>query len=360
MKILRLLLSFLIFTSHCKTPTIEELLEKRLIKTYDQAETLNLYYATLRSQDPNAENGCNDSRFLTTADKEIKTGYCIVNVPANRDIGALQLGFGNRENFFQFLGHKPFANQENLIEDLKKDPHDEILVFVHGFNVKFEEAILRGGQIRFDLKFPGKMIIFTWPAGNEEVGLVSQVLLNQILLKKTYEKNLSSAKASKKEFKSFINYLQNAGKKIHLIVHSMGHQVVLPALSEIGKETDKPLIQELILNAPDFDSAEFRLISDSLIKSSKRITLYCSPGDNALQISASLNQGSRLGSCAPIEGFDVVNVNPVDSSLISIGHGYYSSRPLLTDIYQILLGVKAEKRLFIRKSSGNENYVLRN
>ncbi|QOI41786.1 alpha/beta hydrolase [Leptospira interrogans serovar Canicola] len=61
-----------------------------------------------------------------------------------------------------------------------------------------------------------------------------------------------------------------------------------------------------------------------------------------------------------MEGFDVVNVNPVDSSLISIGHGYYSSRPLLTDIYQILLGVRAEKRLFIRKSSGNENFILRN
>ncbi|ASP42616.1 hypothetical protein AMR47_16985 [Leptospira interrogans] len=90
------------------------------------------------------------------------------------------------------------------------------------------------------------------------------------------------------------------------------------------------------------------------------MTLYCSPGDNALQISASLNQGSRLGSCAPMDGFHVVNVYPVDSSLISIGHGYYSSRPLLTDIYQILLGVRAVKRLFIRKSSGNVNYVLRN
>ncbi|EMK03410.1 hypothetical protein LEP1GSC176_0663 [Leptospira kirschneri str. MMD1493] len=56
----------------------------------------------------------------------------------------------------------------------------------------------------------------------------------------------------------------------------------------------------------------------------------------------------------------MVNVNLIDSSLISIGHGYYSSKPLLTDIYQILLGVRAEKRLFIRKSSGNENYVLRN
>ncbi|EKO88577.1 hypothetical protein LEP1GSC020_4568 [Leptospira interrogans serovar Grippotyphosa str. 2006006986] len=57
---------------------------------------------------------------------------------------------------------------------------------------------------------------------------------------------------------------------------------------------------------------------------------------------------------------DIVNVNPVDSSLISIGHGYYSSKPLLTDIYQILLGVKVEKRLFIRKSFGNEDFILRN
>ncbi|AKP27826.1 hypothetical protein LIMHP_13135 [Leptospira interrogans serovar Manilae] len=56
----------------------------------------------------------------------------------------------------------------------------------------------------------------------------------------------------------------------------------------------------------------------------------------------------------------MVNVNPVDSSLISIGHGYYSSKPLLTDIYQALLGVKAEKRLFIRKSFGSENFILRN
>ncbi|MFE1941045.1 alpha/beta hydrolase, partial [Leptospira kirschneri] len=77
-------------------------------------------------------------------------------------------------------------------------------------------------------------------------------------------------------------------------------------------------------------------------------------------ISASLNQGSRLGSCAPIEDFDVVNVNPIDSSLISIGHGYYSSRPLLTDIYQVFLGIKVKKRLFIQKSFGNENFILRN
>ncbi|PJZ54176.1 alpha/beta hydrolase [Leptospira adleri] len=339
---------------NCKTPTIEELIDQRLIKSYDQTETLNLYYATLRTQNPNAQVGCNDSYFLTNGSKELKTGYCIVNVPADHEVGALPNGLGSRETMFQFLGHKTFEKRENFLEDLNKDPFDEVLVFVHGFNVRFEEAILRGGQIRYDLKFPGKIVVFTWPAGNEGG------ILNQVFVKGTYEKNLLSARNSREEFKNFIKSLQSLGKKIHLIVHSMGHQVVLPALAEIGRNSKEPVLKELILNAPDFDSGEFRLIADSLNKAAKRTTLYCSPGDSALQASSSVNEGTRLGSCTRIPGIDVINVNPIDSSFISLGHGYYSSKPLLTDLYQILLGVRAEKRLFIRKSSGNENYVLRN
>ncbi|XDD51896.1 alpha/beta hydrolase [Leptospira sp. WS92.C1] len=348
------LLIGILILGNCASPTIGDLLDKRFIKTYDQTETLNLYYATLRGANPSGQIGCNDSYFLTSGNNELKTGYCIVNVPVNHEIGALPTGLGSRENFFQFLGHNPFENKDAFLEDLKKDPFDEVLVFVHGFNVKFEEAILRGGQIRYDLKFPGKIVIFTWPAGSEGG------LINQVLLKGTYEKNLASARSSRQEFKNFLKSMQSIGKKIHLIVHSMGHQVALPALAEIGRDSKEPILKELILNAPDFDSGEFRLISDSLSKAAKRTTLYCSPGDSALQASATVNQGGRLGTCTQIPGIDVINVNPIDSSLISMGHGYYSSKPLLTDIYQLLLGVRAEKRLFIRKSSGNENFILRN
>jgi len=44
-----------------------------------------------------------------------------------------------------------------------------------------------------------------------------------------------------------------------------------------------------------------------------------------------------------------------------LGHGYYSSRPILTDLYQVILGLEAKNRLFLRKSSPNngEDYVMR-
>ena len=39
------------------------------------------------------------------------------------------------------------------------------LVFVHGFNVRYQEAVLRAAQINYDLKYQGPIILFSWPAG---------------------------------------------------------------------------------------------------------------------------------------------------------------------------------------------------
>ena len=40
----------------------------------------------------------------------------------------------------------------------------DILVFLHGYNVSFEEAALRAAQISCDLKFPGLSAFFSWPS----------------------------------------------------------------------------------------------------------------------------------------------------------------------------------------------------
>ncbi len=343
-------------------PSIAEHLDKRTNHIYSSTQGIEVFFVTSRATNPGTQIACSNSYFLNFGIHTQKTGSCVVSVPSDREVGALPFGLGNRDKSFQFLEHRisapnitPEEQEKIWWKRLEEDPFEETIVFVHGFNVSFEEAVLRSAQLKYDLKFPGKVALYTWPAGGDGS------MLGNLFLKNTYEKNLISARSSRESFKSFVRKMVKTGKKIHLLVHSMGHQVVLNSIAELAKESpSSPFLKELVLNAPDYDTGEFILLLDPLLKSANRITLYCSPGDSALFASAQIHQTGRLGACSKFPGIDVVNVNPIDSSLISLGHGYYSSRPILTDLYQLFLGLGAEKRLFIRKSYGNENYILRN
>ena len=144
----------------------------------------------------------------------------------------------------------------------------------------------------------------------------------------------------------------------------MGHQVILPAISSMVSNNREKFIGELILNAPDFPVKEFKRISSKLARAAERVTLYCSPGDNALLASKRLNGNKRIGQCEKVKGIDVINVNEVDAPALGIGglgHGYYSGRAIMVDFFQVILGIDVRKRLFIRKSHryGGEDYILR-
>jgi esterase/lipase superfamily enzyme len=142
----------------------------------------------------------------------------------------------------------------------------------------------------------------------------------------------------------------------------MGHQVALPALKDFSAQNpDAKIINELILNAPDFEADEFIKIAAAIKDNTKRITIYCSYNDRAMTVSEIYNKNPRFGACAFSESIDSINVSLVDAPALGLGHGYYSSRAILGDVFQVLLGIEAEKRLFIRKSEPNstEKYFLR-
>lgn len=350
-----LLLNLIHCASAPKEKDLGRELNGRILNSYDTTQTVKVLFSTLRKP-ISPDVSCSNSYYSNQLDPVEKFGSCEVIVPAQHDIGSLdQDGTGSSEKYFKLENHKSIGNIDSLQQEISQNPFPEMIVFVHGFNVKFEEAVLRAAQIKYDLKFAGEVVLFSWPAGSEDG------VLNQLLIKGTYQNNLTNAKASIFTFKNFLFNLAKTGKKIHLIVHSMGHQVVLPAVANLNKEK---IIQEMVLNAPDFDSNEFREIAENLKRSASRITVYCSPGDNALVASAKVNQNKRVGSCEKYSGIDMINVNPVDSpvmGLAGLGHGYYSSRPILTDLYQLILGLEAKNRLFLRKSSPNngEDYVMR-
>ncbi|MCA2961671.1 MAG: alpha/beta hydrolase [Silvanigrellales bacterium] len=350
--------------------TLESMLNERIANPFDSTQTVSLFYATNRAtQDVVLQ--CLDPFFSIKPGPGTRYGICRISVPVNREVGSLDEATeagSDVHTTFRSLEHLPLTKPE-FEAKLATQPEDA-LVFVHGFNVKFQEAAYRASQILFDTKFQGSAYLFSWPAGAPDRFLSSAYIAT------TYAENLSNAEGARKDFQEFITSLIAARKRIFLVVHSMGHQVVLPVLAALpslaepasgvpsGSVGARKVIQELVLNAPDFPADTFAQLTPALLKSASRITLYCSPLDNALLASSRLNKNARAGSCRNVPGLDVINVSNVDTPTLGVGglgHGYYSGRPVVGDLSQVFLGLEAKKRLFIQKSftPDREAFVLR-
>ena len=361
MKFFSLLIPIFLLNNFCGKTTQETSISfideiNKRTADYDTSKTIKILFGTNRKIGE-MPAFCSDKYFTIQYDANTKYGTCDVNVPFLHDIGNLDYDLKkNNDQTYRFLSYESLKSHE-FVDKIAIDPYPEIIFFVHGFNVKFEEAILRAAQIKYDLKFPGNVVVFTWPAGAEE-GVLNTILINQ-----TYKQNQENAQKTIPVLKAYLSSLLGIGKKIHVIVHSMGHQIVLPVIRELYQERKQKLFGQIILNAPDFESIKFAQMANDLKNAGDRLTVYCSPGDNALVASSRVNNNKRVGSCELIEGIDMINVNPIDAPFFGVaglGHGYYSSRAVLTDLYQVLLGVETNRRLFIRKSTqGTENYVLR-
>jgi esterase/lipase superfamily enzyme len=95
----------------------------------------------------------------------------------------------------------------------------QALVFIHGFNVSFEEAAIRAAQIGCDLKVPGPTAFFSWPS----LGSV---------VPKAYRADGKMIKDSRGALVDFlVEFAQKSGaKNINLIAHSMGNRGLLESL----------------------------------------------------------------------------------------------------------------------------------
>ena len=323
---------------------------------FADTRSLNLFVVTNRKSKNNSF-GCSNNQFGVELDTLTHFGICKINVPKNHSTGQVTLTKDGRQSsheYFKILNSK-MLTQNSIFEFLKKTKRTP-LVFVHGFNVRYEDAVLRAAQIAYDLKYQGPVVLFSWPAG------AGDGFFDEKMITRTYESNIKNAKGSIEVFKNFLSELKSNDLKINLVVHSMGHQVVLPALKEFTEmDSPKNVINELILNAPDFDANEFIKLIENIKTTASRITLYCSYNDKAMVASESYNKNERLGACTFSENVDSINVSLIDAPTLGLGHSYYSSRAILGDVFQLLLGIEAEKRLFIRKSEPNstEKYYLR-
>jgi esterase/lipase superfamily enzyme len=214
--------------------------------------------------------------------------------------------------------------QASLGQDLKK----EIMLFVHGYNVGFVEALTRASQIAYDLKFEGLPALFSWPSE----GSLPKYTVD--------ETNVAWARP---DFVQFLHILREevGAETIHIIAHSMGNRLVTETIASMNQSSSAKCarICQIVLAAPDIDAATFKDLATTFHNKAERFTLYASSDDKALMASKAIHKYPRAGESGPnlvvVAPIDTVDVTSVDTSFI--GHAYYGeNRSVLTDLFELI------------------------
>jgi esterase/lipase superfamily enzyme len=230
----------------------------------------------------------------------------------------------------------------------------DLLLLVHGFNTTFEKAARRTAQTAVDMAFPGTTLFFSWPSD----GNLSR-----------YVADREDAEWSAYDLAAFLDTLavREPGRRIHVIAHSMGNQVLTRALLEVSRRRPaggEPLVENVILAAPDVDAELFaQHLAPRILHLSRRWTLYVSDKDVALDASSILGV-RRLGMPLPV----VPGVETVDASGVEVTpwnppefHDYYATKlKVLADLRAVLSGIAPDRRaLDPRKQGGATYWALR-
>ncbi len=302
--------------------------------------------------------------FSGERDRQLHYGTCQVAVPKSHKIGCTGSPLWQRfltltddrlklqQDSLKLLQEENFWNQVQQTLQANQPDKRSALVFIHGFNVSFEDAALRAAQIGEDLQVPGIMAFYSWPSRGRLT---------------SYPADEATIEASERYIAEFLlNLAQKSGaEKIHIIAHSMGNRGLLRAMQRIlaqvqaGSEIS---FGQVFLAAPDVDLDIFQELAQAYQNLAERTTLYISAKDKALVTSGIIHDHPRVGFFPPItvvDGIDTVEVSNID--LTFLGHGYFAdARDLLHDMHQLLIhNTSPEQRFGLRKKQENgQNYWM--
>lgn len=209
------------------------------------------------------------------------------------------------------------------------------LVFVHGFNVSFDEAVQRAAQLARDLDYDGAVFVYAWPTQ----GTVLR-----------YGSDRDIADRSVSRFVEFLAQVEQAtgADQIHLVAHGMGNRVLLPALAQLAVDPQSKVrskLREVVLVAPAVPQADFTNWLDTVSKQGiRRITLYASSADPALWAVWLRERATSLAGYASsgvplwhpsVQSIDLSQVS--QPGLLQLNHDVFASNPVMAeDIRQML------------------------
>jgi esterase/lipase superfamily enzyme len=362
----------LILSSCSMTPTLQYAGANSAFERYhiadksdlDDLNFVEVHFATNRLiQSPGRLANITDDRGSLTYGASLisvpKTSYETADAKLAFVWGPVGINRNPNKNIFlhdvSTLNPKEFFRE---ITQTKKSDTKKAILYVHGYNVTFENAIRISAQLKHDMGFEGLALAFSWPSR----GNFAQYTVDE-----------ANVEWSKNDFISVVKNLcdQTHIETLNIVAHSMGSRVTTSALISLLNDSPnyRKCIGELVLASPDIDADFFkRDIIPRLNAYNLPITLYSSSKDVALKASKTIHgkyprAGESGKDITVVEGVETIDTSEVSDSMF--GHSDYAETEILIQDLTALIvdGQRAiqRSRLVPVKYEGSElgYWVLR-
>ena len=309
------------------------------------ARSVTVFYGTDRRPDGR------ESLRYGAVQGELSVGAAQVSVPLDREarptgtlpdlpstLGVRRAPAPERDIFVERVAPMNEVYWDDAVrQELRYDSTRTVVVFVHGFATPWEQALRRAAQLAVDLPFDGAMAVFSWPSLGE-VGPLA------------YFRDDKTIAASQPMLRAFLErVLEHTGaERVSIVAHSMGTLLVARTLKELHDTRPGLQVDQVVLGAPDIDTTSFRRsLAPALTAVARRVTVYASAHDRALDVAQKASSYPRVGQAGPSlfvpAGVDVVDASSAERG--DYGHGYLgTSSAVLADLRAVLAGVPAAAR----------------
>ncbi|MGE7370703.1 alpha/beta hydrolase [Neorhizobium sp. NPDC001467] len=164
-----------------------------------------------------------------------------------------------------------------------------VMVFVHGFNNRYEDAVYRYAQIVHDSGADVAPILFTWPSRGSIFA---------------YNYDRESTNYSRDALEDMLRTIARNPEvgEVVVMAHSMGSWLTVEALRQMAIRDGRvaPKIRNVILASPDLDVDVFGRQIAEIGTKGPRFTLFVSRDDRALSLSRRISGNiDRLGQVDP-------------------------------------------------------------
>lgn len=229
---------------------------------------------------------------------------------------------------FSTLSVRPINGKPGAIAWLKANvpASGRVLVFVHGFNNRYEDAVYRFAQIAHDSGADAAPVIFTWPSRAN-------------VFEYNYDKE--STNYSRDALEDMLRQVaqQPGVKDVTVMAHSMGSWLTVEALRQMAIRDGcvAPRIRNVILASPDLDVDVFGRQFVAMGKQRPKVTIFVSRDDRALSLSRRISGSvDRLGQIDPSaepyrSELEAAGITVIDLTALKVkdklNHGKFAESP---------------------------------